>query len=444
MTNANYGPSTDELPDGWSRRPITETLSPLANGKLVHQGKSPKCETHPAPDDSVWGVLKTTAIQPGQFLSDQNKELPATKEPTPLIEVAEGDILLTCAGPRSRCGIPCLVRRTRPRLLLSGKMYRFRANSELMLPDFLEGYLLSPEGQESIDKIKTGGSESGLNLTQGRFAALEVPVPPLAEQDRIVEVLEAQLSRLDAALEHVQTLREKAAQFRRSLLHAAFTGALTGHDTSTGELPSGWAVSTVGEACRPVEKVDPAELERPTFLYVDIGSIDNERGVISAAKELAVSEAPTRARQRLKTGDTVFSTVRPYLRNIAWVDEGLDGEIASTGFCVIGPGTAEVHPKFLYYYSVSDQLLDQVLPLQRGVSYPAVRDRDIHAAQLPLPSLSEQEQIVEVLEAQLSRLDAALAVADEVEERAAALRRSLLHAAFTGKLTEKWREENRV
>ena len=58
---------------------------------------------------------------------------------------------------------------------------------------------------------------------------------------RIVEILEAQqLSRLDAALQHIQTLRDKAAQFRRSLLHAAFTGALTGHDPSTGELPDGW------------------------------------------------------------------------------------------------------------------------------------------------------------------------------------------------------------
>jgi type I restriction enzyme S subunit len=60
------------------------------------------------------------------------------------------------------------------------------------------------------------------------------------------------------------------------------------------------------------------------------------------------------------------------------------------------------------------------------------------------PPLAEQERIVEILEEQLSRLDAALAVADAIEKRSAALRRSLLHAAFTGRLTEKWRESVHV
>ena len=60
-----------------------------------------------------------------------------------------------------------------------------------------------------------------------------------------------------------------------------------------------------------------------------------------------------------------------------------------------------------------------------------------------VPPLSEQHQIVEILEEQLGRLDAALAVAESVEARSAELRRSLLHAAFTGRLTEKWREGNR-
>ena len=59
---------------------------------------------------------------------------------------------------------------------------------------------------------------------------------------------------------------------------------------------------------------------------------------------------------------------------------------------------------------------------------------------VPLPPLEEQERIVEVLEDQLSRLDASLAVADAVEERSAALRSSLLHSAFTGRLTRVWRE----
>ena len=436
MTNTNHDTSTGELPDGWSRRPITETLSPLANGKLVHQGKSPKCETHPAPDDSVWGVLKTTAIQPGQFLSDQNKELPATTEPTPLIEVAEGDILLTCAGPRSRCGIPCLVRRTRPRLLLSGKMYRFRANSELMLPDFLEGYLLSPEGQESIDKIKTGGNESGLNLTQGRFAALEVPVPPLAEQEQIVEVLEAQLSRLDAALEHVQTLREKAAQFRRSLLHAAFTGALTGHDTSAGELPEGWSVRTFKEiASVDSNLVDPAEFG--SWPHIAPNHIESHTGRLLPYRTVAADEVKS-SKHHFFSGHVLYSKIRPYLNKVTLVD--FDGLCSADMY----PISTDQNARWLLYAMQSPAFVASASSTQTRTVLPKINIRELSSIEFAVPALAEQELIVELLEAQLSRLDAALAVADEVEERASALRRSLLHAAFTGKLTEKWREENRV
>jgi type I restriction enzyme S subunit len=63
---------------------------------------------------------------------------------------------------------------------------------------------------------------------------------------------------------------------------------------------------------------------------------------------------------------------------------------------------------------------------------------------VPCPDLAKQQRIVEILEEQLSRLDGSLAVADAVEKRSAALRRSLLHAAFTGRLTEQWREHAHV
>ena len=88
----------------------------------------------------------------------------------------------------------------------------------------------------------------GINhLGKGKLSAWPTPVPPLPEQQRIVEILEEQLSRLDAALDSVRVVREKAAQFRRSLLHAAFTGALTGRPLGPGALPDGWDEKCVGD-----------------------------------------------------------------------------------------------------------------------------------------------------------------------------------------------------
>ena len=167
-----------ELPKDWRKAFIEDLLEDLDVGKRLHQGWSPRCHKERSEDDDVWGVLKTTAIQKGQFLPEHNKRLPDELEPRPNIEVKNGDLLLTCAGPRIRCGIPCMIRTTRPKLMMSGKMYRFRADRTQIEPEYLEAFLLSKDAQDTIDRMKTGISESGLNLTHGRFKTLEVPIHP--------------------------------------------------------------------------------------------------------------------------------------------------------------------------------------------------------------------------------------------------------------------------
>lgn len=171
-------------------------------------------------------------------------------------------------------------------------------------------------------------------------------------------------------------------------------------------LPKGWARTTLGEVCAPVSKADPATFARDQFQYVDIASINGETQTLSEVAIVDCDKAASRARQILRTGDTVFSTVRPYLRKIAYIPERLDGEVASTGFCVLRP-TSAIDGRFLYYTAISDWFIAEVSAKQRGVSYPAVRAGEVLETPIPLPPLAEQLRIVEVLEDHLSRLDAA-------------------------------------
>ncbi len=220
MTRTNHIP-------GWTIVPIEEVLTPLPNGNVLGQGWSPQCEKEPSPAENEWGVLRTTAIQAGSFLERENKRLPKTLEPRPHLEVKAGDLLITCAGPRSRCGVACLVRKTRRRLMISGKMYRFRTRPEIAASEFIEVYLQSREAWDAIDKMKTGGSDSGLNLTHERFKKLPIPLPPLPEQHRIVEKIEALFSELDKGVEQLKTAAQQLKVYRQSVLKWAFEGKLT-------------------------------------------------------------------------------------------------------------------------------------------------------------------------------------------------------------------------
>lgn len=204
----------------WPQKQIATAI------ETMDQGWSPKCETEPSDSDTTWAVIKTTAIQNLRFLEDENKTLPTALKPRAHLELVPGDLLVTRAGPRSRVGVACLVKSTRPRLMLCDKAYRLRCKAAVAHPAFLELVLNAPHIQDEVNKLKTGISDSGVNLTQKRFGELTVPLPPLAEQTRIVAEVERRLSVVEELESVVSANLQRATRLRQSILQKAFTGEL--------------------------------------------------------------------------------------------------------------------------------------------------------------------------------------------------------------------------
>jgi type I restriction enzyme S subunit len=199
------------------------------------------------------------------------------------------------------------------------------------------------------------------------------------------------------------------------------------------ELPSTWEFVPIGSICSPVSKTNPKDKPDKSFEYIDISSIDNKSYKITKTKHYVGREAPSRARQLVHTGDIVFSTVRTYLKNFARVNESLDGQIASTGFCVLRPALP-VLSKYIYYLIQSQPFLNELAKLQRGTSYPAVRDADVNAQLIPVPSGDLIPRIVNEIEKQFTRLDAAIAALKRTRDNLKKYRASLLKTACEGKL----------
>ena len=198
-------------------------------------------------------------------------------------------------------------------------------------------------------------------------------------------------------------------------------------------LPAGWALSTLGEVCLPAKKVRPEDCPAQEFTYLDITSIDNSTFRIDTPKIYLGKDAPSRARQRVHTGNTLFSTVRTYLKNIAMVPPEYDGQIASTGFCVLNP-TSEIDSRFVFYYVQNDEFITKLNPIQRGTSYPAVRDAGVLGQIIPLPPLPEQRRIVAAIETQFTRLDASVAALRRAQANLKRYRASVLKDACEGRL----------
>ena len=211
---------------------LTEgTWKPLASAvESIDQGWSPKCDREASANDERWGVIKTTAVQPQCYLEDENKTLPDTLEPRPGLEIKCGDLLITRAGPRGRVGVSCLVKKTRPKLMMCDKVYRLRCKLEVVIPEYMELVLNAPQTVELLDELKTGISDSGVNLTQGRFLAMELPLPSISIQREIVAETERKISILSEIEREFDTNLRRADRLRQSILKQAFSGQLVPQD----------------------------------------------------------------------------------------------------------------------------------------------------------------------------------------------------------------------
>ncbi len=205
-------------------------------------------------------------------------------------------------------------------------------------------------------------------------------------------------------------------------------------------LPWSWTLCEIGDVLEAVEKTAKNEKDREIW-YVDISSIDNESFGITAPKRLMLSSAPSRARQKIQFGDVLFSTVRPYLRNIAFVDRRFDNEIASTGFSVLR-GTAGIDPKYLFYKCISHDFVSALTGEQYGVSYPAIKAEHVSAQTLELPPAQEQHRISKKIEALFDEIDKGVESLQTAKSTLDLYRKSLLKSAFEGRLTADWRARN--
>lgn len=170
------------------------------------------------------------------------------------------------------------------------------------------------------------------------------------------------------------------------------------------DLPTSWEWVPIRKVTVDRGQIIP----RKDFSYVDVSAIDKERGLIASTQVLTPDLAPSRARKIVRKGDVIYSCVRPYLLNIAVIEEEFKPEpIVSTAFAVLN-GLGLTAPRYLWIVLRSPFSVSCVEEKMRGQAYPAINDSDFAILPFPLPPIAEQHRIV-------AKVDELMALCDKLE-----------------------------
>lgn len=164
--------------------------------------------------------------------------------------------------------------------------------------------------------------------------------------------------------------------------------------------------------------------------YIDIGNTTNN-GEFLELQEIEFSEAPSRARRKVEDGDTIISTVRTYLRAIAFIENPKENLIVSTGFAVLNPIKRTLVPKFLFYQVLCDSFIQRVIANSEGVSYPAISSTKLADLKLFIPSVEEQLTIANYLDDQTQKIDRLITNKKAQAEKLKELRQIEINNAVT-------------
>lgn len=293
---------------------------------------------------------------------------------------------------------------------------------------FLRFYLLYLASAQRFEV--TGTTRDSLNISTIR--ELEVPLPPLDEQRRLVAILEDHLSRLDAASRSLGT----SLKLRNGLWASQVDGAFQLVESGGAAWPC-VEIGSVAEFVRGVTYKKPEASSEPGKDRVALLTASNiANDSLDFGNTVYVPTARVDPRQLCRTGDIVIATSSgssSVVGKSALVRE--DRQVTFGAFCGLLRPTPSVDSRFLAHIVQSRAVRSKWSALARGTNINNLKATQISATVIPLPPLAIQRQLGDTLDearGQLVRLEHQLSVA---LASGSALRRSILQAAFSGQLT---------
>ena len=260
------------------------------------------------------------------------------------------------------------------------------------------------------------------------FNKFSIPLPPFAEQQRIVDRIESLFAKLDEAKEKAQTVVDSFETRKAAILHKAFTGELTAKwREKHGVSIDNWKTTRFDSvAAIRSNLVDPAEYQ--SFPHIAPDNIEKKTGVLLEYHTIA-EDGVTSGKHRFYSGQILYSKIRPYLSKAVVVD--FDGLCSADMY----PIEAYQNARCLWYYMLSDEFLLQASTAGSRSVLPKINQKELSALTVHLPTNDrEQEEIARILDELFDKEQQTKEATEIVLDQIELMKKSILARAFRGEL----------
>ena len=253
-----------------------------------------------------------------------------------------------------------------------------------------------------------------------------VPLAPLNEQQRIVNKIESLFSKLDKAKELIEHTLNQIEQNKMAILHKAFTGELTAQWRKENNIDlSSWKEYELKEVFKVVKDKYNPQTENQIVNYIGLENIETSKGIISKNNSSEVKSIKT----KFKKDDVLYGKLRPYLNKHDVVN--FDG-ICSTDILVFRFNDINT-AKYINYYFNLPMFIQYAVENSSGINLPRVSEKTISKYKISLPTIKEQQEIVNILDKLLAKYTKIQSLNKQLEQ-IELLKKSILAKAFRGEL----------
>lgn len=275
-------------------------------------------------------------------------------------------------------------------------------------------------------QLGKGGTQKNISLAV--LNSLEIPLPPLAEQGRIVAKIEELFAGIDAGVENLKSVKNQIALYRQSVLKSALDGTLY----KTTE----WNFTSIGTVCDINPKtVLPDFSDDSIVSFLPMPTVEAETGAFSP--ETVEYKKVKKGYTKFQNNDVLFAKITPCMENgkSCVVRDLIQG---------VGFGSTEFHvlrchagmlPEYVFYFVVQKAFRSKAISFMTGaVGQKRVPADYLRDCEIPVPTLAEQERIVAEIESRFERADALETAVDRALNDAEKLKQAVLKKAFSGEL----------